>query len=162
VTTDRLRYHYAAACARDETLARATLALTLTNEIPVTIVDGVINTIAAAGQQPDLAWDFVQKNLDALTARQGPSFPDEFIPNFMTNFNDDAHAAELAHFGPALATSGGRVMVARAGDDCDLRGPQVARLAGVRCLDQSAITGGRRSRIALIKSGTGGPRCRGE
>ena len=32
----------------------------------------------------------------------------------MTNFSDDAHAAELAHFGPALATSGGRVMVARA------------------------------------------------
>jgi len=114
VTTDRVRYYYAAACARDEALARATLALTLTNEIPVTIVGGVINTIAAAGQQPDLAWDFVQKNLDALTARQGPSFRDEFIPNFMTNFSDDAHAAELAHFGPALATSGGRVMVARA------------------------------------------------
>lgn len=114
VTTDRVRYYYGAACARDEALARATLALTLTNEIPVTIVGGVINTIAAAGQQPDLAWDFVQRNLDALAARQGPSFRDEFIPNFMTNFSDDAHAAELAHFGPALATSGGRVMVARA------------------------------------------------
>jgi hypothetical protein len=32
----------------------------------------------------------------------------------MTNFSDDAHATELAHFAPALATSGGRVMTARA------------------------------------------------
>jgi len=32
----------------------------------------------------------------------------------MTNFSDDAHAAELAQFAPAQATSGGRVMTARA------------------------------------------------
>jgi aminopeptidase N len=32
----------------------------------------------------------------------------------MTNFTDDAHAAELAAFAPAQSTSGGRVMVARA------------------------------------------------
>jgi aminopeptidase N len=113
-TNDRVRYYFAAASARDATLARATLALTLTDELPSTIVGGVINTVASSGEQPDLAWDFVQRNLGALAARQGPSLSDEFIPSFMTNFSDDAHAAELAHFAPALATSGGRVMVARA------------------------------------------------
>jgi aminopeptidase N len=56
----------------------------------------------------------VQKNFDALAAKQGPSFRDAFIPNLMTNFSDDAHAAELARFAPAQATSGGRVMTARA------------------------------------------------
>src|SRR6202012_5395348 len=69
VTTDRLRYYYAAASARDATLARATLALTLTDELPSTIRGGVINTVAASGEQPELAWDFVQNNLDALTAK---------------------------------------------------------------------------------------------
>jgi aminopeptidase N len=113
VTIDRLRYYYAAASARDVTLARATLALTLTDELPNTIVNRVIYTVAFSGEQPELAWDFVQQNLDALTARQGPPFRDAFIPDFMTNFSDEAHAAELAHFAPALATSGGRVMVAR-------------------------------------------------
>jgi aminopeptidase N len=113
VTTDRLRYFYAAASARDINLARATLALALSDELPVTIVNGVINTVASSGEQPELAWDFVQKNLDALAAQQGPLFRDTFIPELMTNFSDDGHAAELAHFGPALATSGGRVMVAR-------------------------------------------------
>jgi aminopeptidase N len=113
VTTDRVRYYCAAASARDATLARATLALTLTGELPNTIVNRVINIVAFSGEQPQLAWDFVQQNLDALTAKQGPSFRDAFIPDLMTNFSDEAHAAELAHFAPALATSGGRVMVTR-------------------------------------------------
>jgi aminopeptidase N len=114
VTNERVRYYYAAASARDRTLARATLVLTLTDELPNTIVGGVINAVAASGEQPDLAWDFVQKNFDALAVRQGPSFRDSFIANFMTNFSDDAHAAELKRFAPAQATSGGRVMTARA------------------------------------------------
>jgi aminopeptidase N len=114
VTNERLRYYYAAASARDATLARATLALTLTDELPNTIVGGLIYTVASSGEQPDLAWDFVKANFDALAIRLGPSFRDAFIANFMTNFSDDAHAAELAHFTPAQATSGGRVMTARA------------------------------------------------
>ena len=114
VTNERLRYYYAAASARDPALARATLALTLTDELPSTIVGGVINNVAASGEQPDLAWEFVQKNFDALATRLGPQFRDAFVANFMTNFSDGAHAAELAHFAPAQATSGGRVMTARA------------------------------------------------
>ena len=113
-TNERLRYYYAAAAAHDPALARATLALTLTGEPPVTIVNGMINMVAWSGEQPDLAWDFVQNNLDALVARQGPDFKDLFIPNFMTNFSDAAHADALTHFAPAQATSGGRVMTARA------------------------------------------------
>jgi len=114
VTNERLRYYYAAASAQDAALARATLALTLTDELPTTIVGGMINAVAASGEQPDLAWDFVKENFDALAVRQGPFFRDGFAANFMTNFSDDAHAGELARFAPAQATSGGRVMTARA------------------------------------------------
>jgi len=113
-TNERLRYYFAAASARDSALARDTLALTLTDELPNTIITGMINTVASSGEQGDLAWDFVQKNLDALTAKLGPSFRDLFVANFMTNFSDEAHAAALLHFAPAQATSGGRVMTARA------------------------------------------------
>ena len=114
VTNERLRYYFAAASARDATLARATLALTLTDEMPSTVVSGVINTVAGSAEQPDLAWDFVKTNFDALLARQGPQFRDQFVANFMTNFSDEARAAELAAFAPVQATSGGRVMTARA------------------------------------------------
>jgi aminopeptidase N len=114
VTNERVRYYHAAASSRDPVLARETLALTLTKELPSTIVNGLIREVAQSGWQPQVAWDFIQKNLDALTARQGPDFRDEFIPSFMINFHDEAHAAELAQFAPAQATSGGRVMTARA------------------------------------------------
>lgn len=114
VTNERLRYFYAAASARDPDLARATLALTLTDEVPGTIVTGMINSVASSGEQPDLAWGFVRENFDTLLARQGPAFRDQFVANLMTNFSDAAHAAELAAFVPAQATSGGRVTTARA------------------------------------------------
>jgi len=78
------------------------------------MVNGLINEVAQSGWQPQLAWDFVRQNLGALTARQGPDFADEFVPNFMINFQDEAHAAELAQFAPAQATTGGKVMTARA------------------------------------------------
>jgi len=114
VTSERVRYYDAAASSRDDALARQTLALTLTREVPGTIVGGLINEVAVSGWQPQLAWDFIRQNLDALTALRGPDFRDQFIPNFMTNFHDEAHAAELAQFAPAQATTGGRVMTARA------------------------------------------------
>jgi aminopeptidase N len=113
-TNERLRYYYAAASARDAALARDTLALTLTKELPSAIVNGLINEVALSGWRRELAWDFVRNNLDALTARQGPDFPHEFVPNFMSNFSDEAHADELSHFAPALETTGGRVMTERA------------------------------------------------
>lgn len=114
VTNERLRYYFAAASARDASLARATLALALTDEVPGTIVNGLINSVASSGEQRDLAWDFLQKNYDTLFAKQGPQFRDQFIANFMTNFSDEGHAAELAAFAPVQATSGGRMMTARA------------------------------------------------
>jgi aminopeptidase N len=114
VTNERLRYYYAAAAARDPALAHATLALTLTDEVPGTILTGLIGSVASSGEQPDLAWDFLQKNYDALFAKQGAQFRDLFVPNFMTNFSDERHAAELAAFTPVQATSGGRMMAGRA------------------------------------------------
>jgi aminopeptidase N len=113
-TNERVRYYDAAASARDTSLAGETLALTLTQELPNTIVNGLINQTAFSGGQGQLAWDFIRKNLDTLTTRQGPDFDDHFIPNFMTNFSDAAHEAELAQFAPAQATSGGRVSTSRA------------------------------------------------
>jgi aminopeptidase N len=113
-TNERVRYYYAAASARDPALAQDTLALTLTKELPSTLVNGLINEVAQSGWHRELAWDFLQKNLAALTARQGPDFPHEFVPNFMTNFSDEAHADALRQFAPAQETLGGRVMTSRA------------------------------------------------
>ena len=68
----------------------------MTDELPPNIVGSMINAVASAGEQPELAWDFVQKNFAALGGKQGPSFRNYFVANFMTNFSDAERAAELA------------------------------------------------------------------
>jgi hypothetical protein len=56
----------------------------------------------------------VQKNFEALATKLGPSFRNYFVSNFMMNFTDAAHAAELASFAPARTTTGGQTIAARA------------------------------------------------
>jgi aminopeptidase N len=112
-TSERVRYYSAAASARDGALARASLELTLTDELPGTLVGNVIGTVASSGEQAELAWEFVQKNFDTLANRQGPSFRNTFVSNFMTNFSDAARATELARFAPVHATSGGKMVAGR-------------------------------------------------
>jgi hypothetical protein len=112
-TDERVRYYSAAASARDPELARATLAIALTDEVPASLVGSLITQVASQGEQRELAWSFVKENLAALAVRQGPAFQNTFPANLMTNFTDAAHAAELAGFAPAHATSGGRIVAAR-------------------------------------------------
>ena len=80
---------------------------------PVDIFPALISVVASQGEHRDLAWSFLKTNFTALAAKQGPSFQNYFPASLMTNFTDAAHAAELANFAPAQATSGGRLVAAR-------------------------------------------------
>jgi aminopeptidase N len=112
-TDERVRYYSAAASARDPELARATLAIALTDELPTSMIGTLINQVASQGEHRDLAWSFLKENFAALAAKQGPGFQNTFPANLMTNFTDTTHAAELANFAPAHATSGGRRVAER-------------------------------------------------
>jgi ERAP1-like protein len=112
-TDERMRYYSALAAARDPALAKDTLALALNDETPTNLVVSLISGVASAGEHPDLAWTFVRENFQALAARQAPFFRDNFAATLLANFSDREHAADLANFAPAHATSGGRVMAAR-------------------------------------------------
>jgi aminopeptidase N len=103
---EKRRFFTAAAGARDPALARATLALTLSEEVPAWLVGPIIGAVAGAGEQPELAWDFLRQNFPALAARQGPWFRNSFVASFMTHFSDAARAAELADFAAAHAAPG--------------------------------------------------------
>ena len=76
-------------------------------------LDAIDQELTPTHEQAHLR-DVVLEYLDALTARQGPDFSREFVPNFMTNFSDAAHADALRQFAPAQETLGGRVMTSRA------------------------------------------------
>jgi aminopeptidase N len=113
-TEDRVRFYNALAAARDPVLARRTLALALSNELPSSMASRLIFGIAGAGEHPDLAWGFVRENFAALMERQSPQFADYIAAGLLSNFSDPRRAEELQQFAPAHATSGGRIESARA------------------------------------------------
>ena len=114
VTNERLRYYFAAASARDAALANATLALALTDEAPGTIVTGLINAVAAAGEQPDLAWDFVQGEFRYAAGKAGTAIPRPVHRELHDQFQRRRPCRRTRAFAPVQATSGGRVMTGRA------------------------------------------------
>jgi aminopeptidase N len=109
----RVRYYTALAAAANSELAKETLAITLTDEVPTDLANGLILTVAS-GEHPELALTFVKANFEALAAKRGPTFRAFFMSSLMANFADRAHAEELANFGPVHETAGGRIAAARA------------------------------------------------
>jgi aminopeptidase N len=115
-TEERVRYYTALAAAVNPQLAKETLAITLTDEVPPDLANGLILTVAA-GEHPQLALAFVKANFEALAAKRGPTFRAFFMSSLMSTFADRAHAEELANFAPVHETAGGRIAAARAQEE---------------------------------------------
>jgi aminopeptidase N len=111
---DRVRFYYALASSRDPALARDTLAIALGDELPANLDIALINWVASAGEQPELAWQFLKDNFAVLSDRLGPTYKDSGPAAVATNFTDERHSAELARFAPAHQTAGGRIVAERA------------------------------------------------
>jgi aminopeptidase N len=124
----RVRYYISLAAAVNPELAKETLAITLTDEVPADLANGLILEVAA-GEHPELALAFVKANFEALAAKRGPTFRAFFMSSLMTNFADRAHAEELAKFAPVHETAGGRIAAARAQEEiieaADFRARQI-------------------------------------
>jgi len=111
-TEERVRYYSALAGALDPALARETLAIALTEELPADLGRRLIGWVAE-GEHPDLAVEFVKNNFETLATKHGSSFRNTFVSNLMANFSDPARAEELKGFAPAYETSGGRMVAER-------------------------------------------------
>ena len=111
---EQLRYYSAAASARDPARARASLDLILTTDIPDWLKPRLLDTIALAGEQPEMVWEFLKTHFAVLATRLGPRFRDSFVPNLMSNFADTEYAREFTAFSPAQASGAGRLASERA------------------------------------------------
>ena len=124
----RNRYYVALASAKNPELAKEALAITLTDEVPADLANGMI-LMVASGEHPELALNFVKANFEALAAKRGPTFRAFFMSSLMATFADRAHAEELANFAPVHETAGGRVAAARAQEEiieaADFRARQI-------------------------------------
>jgi aminopeptidase N len=88
----------ALAYARDPALARETLALSLTDEPPSQLRPLLIQGVASNGQRPDLAWNFLVANFDAIAAGLDSGQRNELPATVASRFADASSALELREF----------------------------------------------------------------
>jgi aminopeptidase N len=108
ITAERALYYSALASALDPALARETLAIALTDEVPNDIARRLIFSVASQGEHADLAVEFVKRHFERLADKFGSSFRVTSMSTLMANFSDPVRAEELKQFAPAHETSDGR------------------------------------------------------
>jgi aminopeptidase N len=112
-TREQMLYYSAMASAHDPRLAEQALALTLGDELEPERA-GELILIVAAGEHPELALKFAEKNFARLAAGRSSDFRYFFMSRLMSNFAERSYAKKLAEFGPVHETSGGRIAALRA------------------------------------------------
>jgi aminopeptidase N len=91
-------FYGALAASQNPDLARKTLEIALSDELPPRWASALVPRVATTGEHPDLAWEFAQKNLDNLFAKLSSNGADRYVPNLFRSFSDSAYADELESF----------------------------------------------------------------
>jgi aminopeptidase N len=94
-TEERKLYYASMARALDPTLAKETLALALSEETVPQEATGLVGQVAAAGEQPDLAWEFATGHVTELLARVDSFYRNGYMSSILSSLSDSARADEL-------------------------------------------------------------------
>ncbi|MDB6020706.1 MAG: pepN, partial [Pedosphaera sp.] len=97
-TEERQLYYNAMCDAIDPQLARATLAISLTDEIVPEEATSLVIQVAAAGEQKDLAWEFAARHIHELLAKVESFSRNNYVPSILGSFSDAARADELESY----------------------------------------------------------------
>ena len=88
-------FYHAMATALNPELAKRTLPLSLTDELPASRAIFLVVWVARDGEQPEIAWKFAQANREKLDAKLGAMAAVRFVPYLMRGFSETRHAADL-------------------------------------------------------------------
>jgi ERAP1-like C-terminal domain len=113
-TEEKELYYGAMAAARDPKLAQQTLALSLTDELPISRAPYVILDVAEA--HPSLAWDFTKRNVTSLDRNLAEFSKYKYFGSFANVFTDDKQAADLEAFAQAKLSPQARPDIAKAAE----------------------------------------------
>ncbi|MDB6109765.1 MAG: aminopeptidase, partial [Pedosphaera sp.] len=94
-TEERRLYYGAMAGALDPELAKATLALSLTEETVPQETTHLVIDVAEAGEQPELAWDFAKTHMKELLGGVDGFRRNSYVPAILAAFSDAKRADEL-------------------------------------------------------------------
>jgi aminopeptidase N len=121
-------FYRAMANALGPDLAKQTLPLSLSDELPSTPATQLVIQLARTGEQPDLAWNFVQAHRKQLDAKLDAVGMIGFVPSVMRGFSDAARVPEFEAYAQKNLPSGAKSEVAKAAEEIRLKAELKARV----------------------------------
>jgi aminopeptidase N len=126
---EKQNYYNALASSVDPNLAKKTLAIALTSELPTSRAIFLVTRVARDSGHADIAWNFARANLKALLAKTDAAGANRYTPSLFTFFSDQSRAAELKTFAKANLPSAAAPEVAKVVDEIQFRSEFKQRLA---------------------------------
>ncbi len=125
---EKQNFYDALACATNPNLARKTLQLALTDELPTSRATFLVGKVARDSDHPDLAWEFAKQNMKALLAKVDSLGATNYAPSLFMFFSDRSRIDELKAFAKANLTPSSARDVAKAVDEIEFRSEFKERL----------------------------------
>jgi aminopeptidase N len=97
-TEDKQNYYNALGYAVDPKLAKKTLAIALTDELPTSRAVFLVSRVARDSGHPDIAWEFAEANMKSLLAKVDAAGANRYAPSLFTFFSDESRAGELQKY----------------------------------------------------------------
>jgi aminopeptidase N len=127
-TEDKQNYYNALAYALDPKLAKKTLAIALTDELPTSRAIFLVSRVARDSGHPDIAWEFAKANMKALLAKVDAAGENRYAPSLFTFFSDEPRADELRDYAKKHLDQATAPEVAKAIDEIQFRAEFRTRL----------------------------------
>lgn len=126
---EKQNFYNALACATDPALAKRTLAIALTDELPTSRATFLVGRVARDSDHPELAWDFADKNIKALLAKTDALGANRYVAGLFTFFSDASRAEELKQYAREKLPPTAAPEVAKVVDEVEFRAEFKKRLA---------------------------------
>jgi aminopeptidase N len=125
---DKQNYYNALAYAVNPKLARKTLPIALTDELPTSRSVFLVSRLARDSGHPDIAWEFAKANMKSLLAKVDAAGANRYAPSLFTFFSDKSRADELEKYAKSDLPQTTAVEVAKAVDEIQFRAEFKERL----------------------------------
>jgi aminopeptidase N len=126
---EKQNYYDALAAAMDPKLAKKTLPIALTDELPTSRAIFLVLKVARETGHPDIAWDFARENMKALLEKADALGANTYAPRLFTFLSDDSRVEELKRYAKSTLPAASAPEVAKALDEIQFRSELKRRLA---------------------------------
>ena len=121
-------FYNAMAGALERDLAKQTLPLSLTDELPASRATELVNNVSNSGEQPGLAWEFAQAQRKQLDPKLDSLGKIRFAPNVMRGFSEAKRATELEVYARKNLPSDAKSEIGKAAEEIRFKADLKARL----------------------------------